>query len=49
MVVLQQPAEPFSTANWVFMLILLADNRKEQHVALSLMVALPMIMVDVFG
>jgi hypothetical protein len=39
-VVLQQPAEPFSTSNWAFMLIVLANNRKEQHVALSLIVAL---------
>src|SRR6266540_1573211 len=46
-VVSQQPAQPFTTLYGAFTLCVLADRRKEQHVALALMISLVMIMVHI--
>ena len=43
-VVFQEPPEPFTTLNRACTLCVLADRRKEQHVALALMIPLVMIM-----
>ena len=43
-VVFQESSEPFPTPNRAFVLRIVADRRKEQHVALALMIALVMIM-----
>jgi hypothetical protein len=47
LVIFQEPTEPFATPNWACTLFVLADRRKEQHVTLSLMISLMMIMVHV--
>jgi hypothetical protein len=39
-VVFEEPPEPFSTVNCAFPLAVLAGRRKEQHVALALMMPL---------
>src|SRR6267142_6775664 len=41
-VVFQQSPEPFTTLKWACTLCVLVDRRKEQHVALALMIALMM-------
>ncbi len=46
-VVFQEPPEPFTTLNWALTRLVLADRRKEQHVALALMISLVMIMLHV--
>src|SRR4029450_2088507 len=46
-VVFQEPSEPFATLNRAFVLRVLADRRKEQDVALALMISLVMIMLHV--
>ena len=46
-IVFQEPPEPFTALNRAFALWVLADHRKEQHVALALMIPLVMIMVHV--
>ena len=46
-VVFQEPSEPFATLNRAFVLPVLADRRKEQDVALALMIPLVMIMLHV--
>src|SRR5436190_23766765 len=47
-VVFQEPSEPFATLHRAFALRALADRRKEQGVALALMISLVMIMLYVF-
>src|SRR5262245_4110377 len=47
MVVLEQPAEAFATLCWPFPLTALANHRKEQHVALALMIPFAMVIVHV--
>jgi cytochrome P450 len=37
-VVFQKPPEPFATPNRAFVLCVLVDGRKEQHIALALMI-----------
>ena len=46
-VVFQEPSKPFATLNRAFALRVLADRRKEQDVALALMIPLVMIMLHV--
>jgi hypothetical protein len=46
-VVLQEPSEPFTTLNQALTLCVVADRRKEQHVALALMIPLVMKMPHV--
>src|SRR5713226_7723131 len=41
-IVFQEPPEPFTALNRAFALWVLADHRKEQHVALALMISLVM-------
>src|SRR2546430_1985973 len=41
-VVFQQSPEPFTTLKWVCTLCVWVDHRKEQHVALALMIPLVM-------
>ncbi len=41
-VVFQQSSEPFTTLKWAYTLYALVDRRKEQHVALALMIPLMM-------
>jgi hypothetical protein len=43
-VVFQEPAKPLTTLNRAFTLAVLADRRKEQDIALALMIPLVMIM-----
>src|SRR6266851_6134575 len=43
-IVFQQPPKPFTTLHWAFALWILVDCRKEQSVALALMIPLVMIM-----
>jgi hypothetical protein len=43
-VVFQKPSEPFATLHRALTLCVLADGRKEQHIALTLVIALMMIM-----
>jgi hypothetical protein len=47
LVVFQKPTEPFATLYWTFTLCVLAGHRKEQHVALPLMIPLVMKMLHV--
>jgi hypothetical protein len=47
LIVFQEPAEPFATPNRACTLLALATGRKEQHIALSLMISLVMVMVHV--
>src|SRR6267143_58406 len=46
-VVLQQPTEPFAAPQGALTRSALADRRKEEHVALALMVPLVMKMLDI--
>jgi hypothetical protein len=46
-VVFQQPPEPFATPNRAGVLCVVVDGRKEQHIALALMVPLVMKMLDI--
>ena len=41
-VVFQEPPKPFATLHWALMLCVLADWRKEQRVALALVIPLVM-------
>ena len=47
-VVFQETPKPFATSNRAFICCVLADRRKEEHVALALMISLVMIMRRVF-
>src|SRR6266446_5001592 len=47
LVVFQKPTEPFATLYWTFTLCVLSGHRKEQHVALPLMIPLVMKMLHV--
>ena len=47
LVVFQESPEPFATPNRAFPFCVLADWRKEQDIALALMIALVMIMLDI--
>jgi hypothetical protein len=42
LIIFQQPPKPFTTLHRAFTLCVVADWRKEQHVALALMIALVM-------
>jgi hypothetical protein len=46
-VVFQEPPEPFTTLDWPLALLVLTDRRKEQHVALALVISLMMIMLPI--
>src|SRR5882724_4372762 len=47
LIIFQQPSKPFATLNGTFTLCILADCRKEQHVALALMIPLVMKMLHI--
>ena len=47
LVVFQESPEPFATPNRAFPLCVMADCRKEQHIALALMIPLGMKMLDI--
>ena len=47
LVVFQQPAKPLTTLQWACTYCVLAARRKEQHIVLTLMIALVMIMLHV--
>jgi hypothetical protein len=48
LIVFQQSSKPFTTLHGAFALCVLADRRKEQHIALTLMVPLVMNMRVVY-
>jgi hypothetical protein len=47
LVVFEEASKPFTIPNRAFMFWVLADSRKEEHVALALMISLMMIMLHV--
>jgi hypothetical protein len=48
-VVFQESPKPFVTLQWVFVLYVLTDCRKKEHILLPLMIALVMIMLHILA